>query len=89
MSYHGGAGKINFTVRGKKENAKRVVSEREIETERDRERKCVETRWLRRARMEEERRKTGDALAVRLLVQRNVHRIAIQTFSAHFFMPPA
>lgn len=29
------------------------------------------------------------ALPVRLLVKRSVRRIAIQTFSAHFFVPPA
>lgn len=30
-----------------------------------------------------------DALPARLLVKRSVRRIAIQTFSAHFFVPPA
>lgn len=29
------------------------------------------------------------ALPARLLVKRSVRRIAIQTFSAHFFVPPA
>lgn len=33
--------------------------------------------------------KGGVALPVRLFVQRTVRRIAIQTFSAHFFVPPA
>lgn len=36
-----------------------------------------------------ERDRKGLALPVRLLVQRTVRRIAIQTFSAHFFVPPA
>lgn len=38
--------------------------------------------WIRK-------RREKDALSARLLVKRSVRRIAIQTFSAHFFVPPA
>lgn len=84
VSYRGGAGKINFADEGRKGTRKKGTGYQREGCQAGQD-GCGATmgqnRW--------KRGRKGLALPVRLLVQRTVRRIAIQTFSAHFFVPPA
>lgn len=84
VSYRGGAGKINFADEGRKGTRKKGTGYQREGCQAGQDgcgARMGQNRW--------KRGRKGLALPVRLLVQRTVRRIAIQTFSAHFFVPPA
>lgn len=81
VSYRGGAGKINFAKEGRKRTRKRASEKGQ--------QRCGMVVEPVQARVVYEMEGKGVRFPAHLLAKRSVRRIAIQTFSAHFFVPPA